>query len=257
MKICKLCQKPKESLEKSHVIPDAFWRKVKGRTKGKKNGLYISIKNNNNQYGQDTYTEELLCWDCEQKLSINLENYAAKLCLQNPSNIGVTITKQEKSRCFSGVNYEKLKLFQLSVLWRASISTESIYSEIKLIPSEEERLRQALYDLEPLKENEYGCIMSLLWINHDQRSTRESKAFIISPYADSVGQHDFFVFVFGGFEWRFSHPSCSLNSIDEQRVITRQGTINCQLKDVHSDPVLFQAAFNGYKNQKEGRGVDA
>ena len=256
MKICKLCQLPKESLENSHIIPDAFWRKVKGAAQGKKNGLYISLEKSKNQYGQDTHTEELLCWDCEQKLSVNLENYAAKLCLQNPSNIGITIAKQEKSRILSGINYEKLKLFQLSVLWRASVSTKSIYSSIKLIPAEEERIRQALYELKPLREHEYGCIMSILWINKDHKTTRDSKAFMISPYAHSAGQHNFFVFVFGGFEWRFSNPSCSNNSIDEQRVITKQGSMICQLKDIHSDPVLFEAIFNAYKNQKEGRGID-
>lgn len=257
MKICKLCQRPKESLENSHIIPDAFWRKVKGVAQGKKNGLYISMEKHKNQYGQDTHTEELLCWDCEQKLSTNLENYAVKLCLQNPSNIGITITKQENSRLLSGVNYEKLKLFQLSVLWRASVSTKNIYSGIKLIPAEEERIRQALYELKPLAKHEYGCIMSLLWINKDQKTTRESKAFMISPYAHPAGQHNFFVFVFGGFEWRFSIPSCSKNIIDEQRIITEQGSMICQLKDIHSDPVLFEVLFNAYKNQKEGRGIDA
>jgi len=256
MKVCRLCQVSKISLEKSHIIPDAFWRKIKGTVQGKKNGLYISMEKDRNQYGQNTFTEELLCWDCEQRLSINLENYAARLCLQNPANIGVTIAKNEGSKVFSGIDYGKLKLFQLSVLWRASISAQNLYSKIKLISDEEARLRQAIYTLNPLDEHEYGCIMSLLWINKDPASTRESKSIIVSPYAHSVGQHNFFVFVFGGFEWRFSNPYCAKNVIDERRVITKKGEINCHLKDIHSDPILYEAIFGAYVNQEEGRGVN-
>jgi len=79
---------------------------------------------------------------------------------------------------------------------------------------------------------------------------------MISPYAHSTGQHNFYIFVFGGFEWRYSYPSCSQNSIDEQLVITKQGSMSCQLKDINSDPVLYGAILNAYKNQIEGRGVD-
>lgn len=255
MEICKLCKKESTSLENSHIIPDAFWKKVKNSSPGKKNGLYLSLEKSKNQYGQDTHTEELLCWDCEQKLSNNIENYTSKLCLQNPSNIKVKIESREKSRRLTGIDYRKLKLFQMSLLWRASISTKPIYKHIKLLANEEERIRQAIYKLEPLKSHEYGCIMSLLWINSDPKSTRDTKSIITMPYTHSIGQSSFFVFIFGGFEWRFSNPRCSQSIINEELVITETGAINCPLKDVHSDPVLFESILNAYKNQKEGRGI--
>lgn len=243
---CKLCLKFKE-LQDSHIIPDAFWRKSKQK------GRYISISKDRNQFGQDSCVEKLLCFECEQNLS-KIEGYAIKLCLQNPSNIGVSINLFEKYKLFLGVDYAKLKLFQLSILWRASIS--SAYSNIKLPEVEEEYIRKYIYENSPLLESDYGCLMSILWMNSDYKSTRETKAFMLEPYMQEIGGNRFFVFVFGGFEWRFSCPTCSKYIVDERRVITKQGTMVCALKNVHDDPMMFSAAFYGYKNQKEGIGVN-
>lgn len=243
---CKLCLKPKE-LRNSHIIPDAFWRGIKT------NGQYISIELDKNQFGQDSHTERLLCQECEVRLS-QIEAYAIKLCLQNPDNIGVTINSFEKYKKFSGVNYAKLKLFQLSVLWRASIS--KVYSDVKLLEIEEERLRTAIDTNTPLLERDYGCLMNILWINNDPKSTRDAKAFMITPYSQQIGEQQFLTFVFGGFEWRFSYPTCSQHIVNECKVITTQGLICCKLKDVHDDPVMLKVACNGYKNQKDGLGVN-
>lgn len=243
---CKLCLNSKK-LQDSHIIPDAFWRKLKQK------GKYISIDKDRNKFGQDSRIEKLLCFECEQNLS-KIEGYAIKLCLQNPSNIGVSINSFEKYKLFSGIDYAKLKLFQLSVLWRASVS--SVYPNIKLLEIEEECIRKSIYENIPLLESDYGCLMSILWMNGDYNSTRETKAFMLEPYLQKIGEHRFFVFVFGGFEWRFLYPTCSKHIIDERLVITKQGAMACALKNVHDDPMMFSAAFYGYKNQKEGVGVN-
>jgi hypothetical protein len=250
---CALCLQDKE-LQQSHIIPNAFFKKVK-RIKGEKSGHYISITDVENRWRQESYEESLLCWECEQKFSTKFEKYAIDLVLRNPANIGVTTYRYGQTLEMSGIAYEKLKLFQLSILWRASVSTNTFYSHIKLIPYEEERLRRLLFDLESTDPVDFGCFMSPLCLNNDIRSMKETKGFICTPFVEKNGVYNFYVFYFGGYEWRFANPVCDRRFVVDHKIISASGDLKCSIRDVYSIPVLFNRAFMGYKNQQEGNGV--
>ena len=95
---------------------------------------------------------DLLCSTCENEvLNKPYENYANRIIyggkLKNRENpeFQKCINPQgiEFLKC-RGINYHKFKLFLLSFLWRASVSTRPFFSEIKLPPKHEDEIRKML-----------------------------------------------------------------------------------------------------------------
>ncbi|MFA0425885.1 hypothetical protein AB4562_28410, partial [Vibrio sp. 10N.222.54.A1] len=126
---CKLCLE-KEDIQESHIIPDAFFRFVKGKeNNGDKSeiGKYIEVSQSGNKFAQESYAEPLLCRACEQKFSNEFESYVIELVLRNPKKVGASSSRGVKQITFSNIDYRKLKLFQMSLLWRAAISSLDFY----------------------------------------------------------------------------------------------------------------------------------
>ena len=98
---------------------------------------------------------------------------------------------------FSGLDYEKFRLFQLSVLWRASISTLPFFEKVKL-GNHAETIRQLLLNSDPGESKKYGCLMFGIKF--------EGEAFtnvMMQPVKVRVDGHAGYKFVFGGFAWIF------------------------------------------------------
>jgi hypothetical protein len=57
------------------------------------------------------------------------------------------------------LEYNPYKLFLLSLLWRASISTEAVFANFKLSAEEEEFLRVCLYDECVVDEMAFPCVL--------------------------------------------------------------------------------------------------
>ena len=133
---CKLCQR-QAKLVASHIIPEFLYKTLydsKHRFQQVSADPAVS-----NQYKQKGFREPLLCEDCEQRLSVS-EQYMSKLL-----NGGVpTIVSLDGRRIrFRDIDYNKLKLFQISILWRAGVSSLPVFSQVQLGPHEP-RLRHDL-----------------------------------------------------------------------------------------------------------------
>lgn len=200
METCKLCLKNKE-LKKSHIIPDAFFQYVK---KEQDDGRHIVITQDSNSWGQETFSEKMLCGECEQKFSLNFEQYAAEVLLHNPNKVGVKVTQFGDHLELSGINYEKLKLFQMSLLWRASVSKLYFYKDVSLRPQQEEKLRVSLLSLTAMRPNEYPCTFERVMndVMPDAKERLSRKRVIINPKTITSDICGYTIFVLGGFSIR-------------------------------------------------------
>lgn len=156
---CALCLSD-EALKNSHIIPEFLYRSVYDE----KHRLHqISADpNERNLYLQKGLREPLLCGQCEQRFS-PWERYVS-LLLNGGVDVGV---QQEGKRLhLSKLDYSKLKLFQLSVLWRAGVSKLPAFSQVELGPHEE-RIRKMLLSNEPGSTETYGCLMFILMNEHE------------------------------------------------------------------------------------------
>ncbi len=142
MSICKLCHQQRE-LRNSHIVPEFLYAElyneknqlmgVNGR--GKKGWRPL----------QKGVREPLFCEACEQHFNEYCEkpfraNWVASSPLPNPWLV--------REPYWITTDYSSFKLFHLSVLFRAGVSTLPTFSEVSLGPHQE-RLRQMILRRDP------------------------------------------------------------------------------------------------------------
>jgi len=155
MQTCKLCLKEKE-LKDSHIISEFLYKPIYD-DKHRMMFLDLSkgINNKNKVILKKGVREKLLCGECEEKLS-KWETYASKIIFHN---VPKSPNDLNNIAVWSGIDYKTFKLFQLSLLWRASISNLPEFKQVKLGPHEE-KIRVMLHYENPGKAYEYGCAIT-------------------------------------------------------------------------------------------------
>ncbi len=145
---CKLCKESKELLKKSHIIPDFMYKGLYDEDHKITYATRETFKSNSNKIkrcSSGEYESQILCADCDNKvIGDSLEDYASKIIYgKNLSPRIAPISKEYEASDgtiftnITNINYTKFKLFLLSILWRASISSRPFFSDIKLGPHEE------------------------------------------------------------------------------------------------------------------------
>ncbi|TFY98840.1 hypothetical protein [Ramlibacter humi] len=152
-----------------------------------------------NRYRQKGLREPLLCEGCEQRLSVH-EGYMRGLLR---GGVQLTVRDEPGLLRLSDLNYNHLKLFQLSVLWRAGVSALPEFEQVQL-GGHEDRIRNMLLADDPGGADAYGCIMCALM----HGATQVQDLFVPPTWARLAGQKAY-RFVFGGFVFVYvvaSHP---------------------------------------------------
>jgi hypothetical protein len=110
-----------------------------------------------------SYDQYILCRQCDNVILSRLETYASEifyektdLKIEREREIGVT------SLIIKDVDYKRFKLFLISILWRASISRNSLFKEIDLGPKYEETIRKMIYENNPGEPDDFPvCIFGV------------------------------------------------------------------------------------------------
>lgn len=194
---CALCGEA-AALRDSHIIPEFMFKPLFGEDYHRYHVLSDHVRN---RYAQKGVREKLLCEGCEQRFSVH-ERYVSRLMfgdLAPPSQPdGSTII-------FRGVDYKPLRLFQLSILWRAGVSKLDFFRYVSLGSAHEARLRDWLLRDDPGEPWQYGCMMLALF--HEGDVVRD---LIDQPIRRRVQGLTCYRFIFGGLAWLYfvgSHRS--------------------------------------------------
>jgi hypothetical protein len=134
---CKYCGSLHSKLAKAHIIPRSFYKQIRG---DEKCSLEVTVKEDyekEKQWQSGMHDSGIVCLDCEKVFnSFDTHGY------QTLTN---TLRKQKQVFLSDGTSYayqiekfdyDKLKLFFLSMLWRASASSLHFFSHINLGPHE-------------------------------------------------------------------------------------------------------------------------
>ena len=127
---CRFCNEEK-SLVRSHIIPRSFFPKtIDGE------GPLQLLTNKDGEYSKKApigiYDKNILCLACEKNFD-SPDNYAHELLIKHRSRLTEII--HERSVIAYNIpeyDYSTLKRFFISILWRASVSTNSFYNRIRL-----------------------------------------------------------------------------------------------------------------------------
>lgn len=152
---CSLCGKERRLVD-SHIIPMSFYdlppkgdvlrlhsSKPEAKAKRAPNGIY----------------DQILCEECEARLS-PWDDYAFRLLSEEPRNLETgQIAHDTWVEIRPSFDYEKLKLFALSVLWRAQVTERDTFRAIRLGPYAE-RARRLIAAAYPGDERTFATFFS-------------------------------------------------------------------------------------------------
>ncbi|MCK4296485.1 MAG: hypothetical protein KAX28_07515 [Candidatus Marinimicrobia bacterium] len=162
--------------------------------------------------------EKLLCESCERIIG-KYEDYSAKVLFDNKEK-RVSI-KKPFGFIFYDVDYTKFKLFQISLLWRASISNRSEIGKIYLGPHSE-KMRKMLLNMNPGEIHEYGCSMFFI-----PNYSKEMARFIYPPELIhlKIKGYTWYRAIFCGLVWNYIVSSHS-NLWDKKNIfLSKEGEL--------------------------------
>lgn len=102
--------------------------------------------------------EHLLCLKCEGQCG-KLESYAKPVLFGATSPI---VRRPTGHHVWTGLDYTRMKLFHMSILWRTAVSSLPFYAFVTLPDEEKETLRAMLLANDPGEPWQYGCLVDLL-----------------------------------------------------------------------------------------------
>jgi hypothetical protein len=155
--ICKLCGEDRK-LIKAHIIPEGFFRPLRlGST-------VLEMHSNTNgalpkKSPIGIYDKNILCEKCDKYIGL-WDDYAHKLLIQNFSeNFAVYEGSTKAAYKINVYDYEKLILFFLSILWRATISSQPFYKRIE-IGAHEHILKEMIINGDPGGTYDYAVSLA-------------------------------------------------------------------------------------------------
>lgn len=164
---CKLCLQEKELLNKSHIIPNSFYKIFMDDDKSFVFTTNVEIKNKKdrpNKRFTGEFENGVLCVSCDNKILGSLDSYGINFfCKGFKSNYDLIKIYDVKNlggydySIIKNIDYKKIKLFLLSVLWRASISKREFFKDVDLGPYENKIRKMILFD-DPKLDKDFPII---------------------------------------------------------------------------------------------------
>lgn len=154
---CRLCLQDKK-LIKAHIIPEGFFRLLRHEN--------IAPEMHSNTPGSfpkrmlvGTYDPTILCSECDGKMA-PWDDYGQQVLIrQFPEAIKISLQGKTVAWKIEKFDYRRLKLFFMSVLWRASVSKQTFYKRISLGPFED-RLRTMILNEDPGDTQEFVVVLA-------------------------------------------------------------------------------------------------
>ncbi|SKD09419.1 hypothetical protein SAMN05660461_5307 [Chitinophaga ginsengisegetis] len=160
MSRCLLCGNESKLVE-SHIIPDFLYKDVKDR-----NGKIASVnlKEDSSRFlNKGLFDRNILCAKCDNEKLGSLE-YDASSALKNQiypviTNIDRQFwVKEIHELLINNIDYKRMKLFLLSVLWRCHITNLEFFQQVD-VEELEPVIRQMLLDEDPGNEDTFQISM--------------------------------------------------------------------------------------------------
>ena len=246
---CRLCEEQKE-LCNSHALPDSAFRLALKECSGKA----IAITDDEAtpvQYSSDTWGADLLCSICEDKLNKRYDAYGVGVL---KGHIG-TVRRNDFGVTFSGIDRQRLRMFCLSVLWRASVSHHDCYRNINLPSSLEGELHRALQQGTNVRGSMYAvAIYRLRDSTPDGFSYENLRSLVTAPFARNFKEGFISVcFVFFGFLVEIFLPRLPLRFMARPGVLSGSSPVfMVPFQEILEVPELLKLMFRGLQKHENG-----
>jgi hypothetical protein len=236
---CKLCQQHVRLVD-SHIIPEFLYKTLYD---SKHRFHEISVDpGERSRLKQKGLRELLLCESCEQKLSV-WERYSSRLL---NGGVPAVVASEPGYLRISEIDYPKLKLFQLSVLWRAGVSSLEPFSQVQLGPHES-RIRAMLLAEDPGDASDYGCIMATM-----MNGASIQDGIVVPPTWARLLGHKAYRFVCGGIILVYVVSGAQLPRVVVDAFAQPDGTVLVKLQQMAEMKFLMDSVAEMHKLGKLG-----
>jgi hypothetical protein len=154
---CKLCGKDKK-LVRAHIIPKSLWKPLFDAEQPPQ------VHSNSSPFYSKkspvgVYDTGIVCGECESIFS-PWDDYAQKLLLADPAEEKYVVKNDRKiAYVETNFDYAKLKLFFISLLWKAAISNHYFFSRVN-VGSFEPQLRKMILKGDPGDPDTFAILMA-------------------------------------------------------------------------------------------------
>ena len=153
---CRFCARDRKLVE-AHIIPRSFF----GINPSQKQPVRL-VTNVTGRYSQKVpkgvYDSTIVCEECEQRFS-PWDDYAFEIFMESWGSFDkITERGQDICYCLPSFDYPRLKLFFMSLLWRAAVSSNPFFGKVDL-GSREEVLRVAIERSDPGSVDFFGVVL--------------------------------------------------------------------------------------------------
>jgi hypothetical protein len=176
--ICHYCNQEKGKLCKAHIIPESFYRFMYPNGKVEGHSLFQLNRRTNYVYRNrvGVYDDTILCSTCDGLIG-KLDKHGADIFLDSTPTRILQKGADELWE-FENADYTTLKLFILSMLWRASISHRNEFDEVYLPEKFSIPLREMILNNNSGGLNDFSVVISQY---HYIRETNNFEKLILLP----------------------------------------------------------------------------
>jgi hypothetical protein len=217
----------------SHIIPEFMYTHLYDEKH--RFSVLTTASSGRDRTEQSGLRQKMLCGPCELKFS-KLEGYASLVFKEDVP--GIAIRSEGSAVYVTGVDYKKFKLFLLSILWRASVSTHKFFENVELGPHQEQ-LQKMLIEERPGDYDEYACF---IWGLHN--SSDEAAGLMMQPTKGRAYGIPIYNFILLGFRITFFVSSKKLDKKQSQYVLQEDGRLIFQVMSVDELPGLRKFISN-------------
>ncbi len=194
--VCKFCGNQKAKLIKAHIVPACFYREIK-----KDSGPLLIAQGgeHNKKSPTGVYDKNILCATCDGKIG-KWDNIA----IQFFTDTSKWLKKDAKGETYYEIwayDYKALKLFFISLIWKASVSKNTMYKYVNLGPFEQKALNH-LRTEDPGSIHDFSVILykfsSTIDPNFMYNSNGQIKA-MLNPVADRKDGFNYYRFYLNEF----------------------------------------------------------
>ena len=155
---CKMCLQERRLVD-AHIIPRSFYKPMISGAEPP-NIISSASQFRRKKVRIGVYDKTIVCAECEDRFN-DWDNYAPRLLLSKATPMSEFKDEQGTplALAIEEVDYEKLKLFFISLLWRISASSHLFFSQVRLGPHEE-ILRNMILRADPGDEEMYSVLLA-------------------------------------------------------------------------------------------------
>jgi len=233
MDCCRLCGQTKPLLE-SHILPEFVYRPAYDDMH---TAIQLDIDKGKRSKRQKGFVERLLCAECEHIFS-TWENYFSRIWLHPSHRIRPQLPNRNVVVEIPGIDYVRFKLFQLSIIWRAGVSSCAEFRNVDL-GTHEVKIRKCLNAGDPGDPDKYPLICFAL---RDPLTEEFYDKILRAPEAARLyGQH-FYSMIYGGVVWTYVISNHRDSRIEKVNCFRRDGILKLAVQDWTENPSVIKLA---------------